>query len=120
MGKLQTININPATGVPQNTAIRLTQDFLDRHASGLDDLLRRFPGLHGPSFRRAIEACFAPSETAPELAMALEEAVDTLLSLQGEDCHPLPVDSGRRLYVDAGIRWYAARLYDLSRAARTT
>ena len=118
MGKLQTITMNPATGVPKDTAIRLTQDFLKRHGSGLDDLLRRFPGLHGPSFRRAIEKSFSPSEAAPELAMALEEAVDTLLSLQCEDCHPLPVDAGRRLQVDAGIRWYAARLHDLSKAAR--
>lgn len=118
MGKLQTITMNRGTGVPKDTAIRLTQDFLSRHGAGLDDLLRRFPGLHGRAFRQAIEACFAPSETAPELAMALEEAVDTLLSLQGEDCHPLPVDANRRNQVDAGIRWYAARLYDLSKAAR--
>lgn len=119
MGKLQTITMNPGTVVPRDTAIRHTQDFLSRHRSGLDDLLRRFPGMHGPAFRRAIEKCFAPSETAPELAMALEEAVDTLLSLQGENCHPLQVDAGRRLQVDAGLRWYAARLHDLSRAART-
>ena len=118
MGKLQTITMNRGTGVPQGTATRLTQDFLLRHGSGLDDLLRRFPGMHGPAFRGAIEKCFAPSETAPELAMALDEAVDTLLSLLGEECHPLPVDAGRRLQVDAGIRWYAARLHDLGKAAR--
>ena len=118
MGKLQTITMNPGTGVPKNSAIRLTQEFLRRHGSGLDDLLRRFPGLHGPAFRQAIEACFASSATAPELALALEEAVDTLLSLQGEDCHQLPVDAGGRSRVDAGIRWYAARLHDLSKAAR--
>lgn len=118
MGKLQTITMNPGTGVPKDTAVQLTQEFLRRHDSRLDDLLRRFPGVHGSAFRPAIEACFAPTETAPELAMALEEAVDTLLSLQGEDCHPLPADAGRRLRVDAGIRWYAARLHDLSKAAR--
>lgn len=119
MGKLQIMTTNPGTAVPKNIAIRLTQDFLRRHGSGLDDLMRRFPGMHGPAFRRAIEACFAPSETAPELAMALDEAVDTLLSLQDEDCHPLPVDAARRLQIDAGLRWYAARLHDLSKAART-
>lgn len=119
MGKPQTITINPATSVPRSAAIRLAKEFLNRHGSGLDDLLRRFPGIHGPSFRRAIEARFAPSETAAELVMVLEEAVETLLSLQGEDCHPLPVDAGRRLQVDAGLRWYAARLHDLARAART-
>ncbi|WP_116599217.1 hypothetical protein [Primorskyibacter marinus] len=118
MGKLQTIEMNPGSGVPKDTAIRLTNEFLNRHGSGLDDLLRRFPGVHGPSFRRAIEACFAPTEAAPELAMALDEAVDTLLSLQSEDCRPLPADVGRRLQLDAGIRWYAARLHDLSKAAR--
>ncbi len=119
MGKLQTIVMNRGTGVPKGTAIRLTKEFLSRHGAGLDDLLRRFPGLHGPAFRQAIEACFATSETAPELAMALEEAVDTLLSLQSENCLPLPVDAGRRVQVDAGLRWYAARLHDLARAART-
>ena len=118
MGELQTITMNRGTGVPKDTAIRLTQEFLRRHGSGLDDLLRRFPGLHGPAFRQAIEACFAPSETAPELAMALDEAVDTLLSLQSEDFYSLPVDAGRRLRVDAGLRWFAARLHDLARAAR--
>jgi len=118
MGKLQTITMNRGTGMPKDTAIRLTREFLRRHGSGLDDLLRRFRGLHGPAFRQAIEACFAPSETAPELAMALDEAVDTLLSLQAEECHPLPVDAGRRLQVDAGIRWYAARLHELGKAAR--
>ena len=118
MGKLKTITMNRDTGVPQGTATRLVQDFLIRHGSGLDDLLRRFPGVHGPTFRGAIEKCFAPSGTAPELAMALDEAVDTLLSLQAEDCNPLPVDAGRRSQVDAGIRWYAARLHDLARAAR--
>ncbi|MEQ5872503.1 hypothetical protein J4E08_21825 [Sagittula sp. NFXS13] len=119
MGKLQTITMTPGTGVPKDTAVRLTQAFLHRHGSGLDDLLRRFPSLHGLTFRRAIEACFAPSETALELAMALDEAVDTLLSLQGQNCHPLPVDDGRRLQIDAGLRWYAARLHDLARAARS-
>ncbi|WP_425072415.1 hypothetical protein [Sagittula sp. S175] len=119
MGNQQFIHINSDTGVPQWTAHRMTRSFLDRHGSGLDDLLRRFPCTDGPAFRRAIEACFSPSETAPELAMVLEEATDTLLSLQGEDCHPLPVDSGRRLQVDAGLRWYAARLHDLARAARS-
>lgn len=118
MGKLQTITMNRDTGVPKDTAIRLAKEFLSRHGAGLDDLLRRFPGLNGPAFRQAIEACFAPSETALELAMALDEAVDTLLSLQSEDCEPLPVDAGRRLQVDAGIRWYAARLHDLGKAAR--
>ena len=118
MGNQQVIHINRKTGVPEWTAPRMTRSFLDRHGPGLDDLLRRFPSTHGPAFRRAIEACFSPSETASELAMTLEEAVDTLLSLQGEDCHPLPVDAGRRNQVDAGLRWYAARLHDLARAAR--
>lgn len=119
MGNLQTTKMNRSTGVPKDTAIRLAKDFMCRHGSGLDDLLRRFPGLHAPAFRRPIEECFTHSKTAIELVTALEEAVETLLSLQGEDCHPLSGDAGRRLQIDAGLRWYAARIHDLARAVRT-
>ncbi len=118
MGKLDTITMTPGNGVPKDTAVRLTQDFLRRHGSGLDDLLRRFPGMHGPALRKAIEARCTPSETTLELALVLDEAVDTLLSLQEEGCKLLPVDDGRRFQIDVGLRWYAARLHDLSNAAR--
>lgn len=118
MGNQQIIRIESNTGVPRWTAHRMVRSFLSRHGTGLDDLLRRFPNTDGPAFRRAIEACLSTSETALELAMVLEEATDTLLSLLGEDCHALPVDTGRRFQVDAGLRWYAARLHDLARAAR--
>lgn len=116
MGRQELIIIDPKTGVPQATASRLVQSFLDRHGSGLDDLLRRFPSVPGPSFRSAIERCLAPGETVPELEIALEEACDTLLALRAEEFQPLPVDAGKRLNIDAGLRWYAARLRDLAKA----
>lgn len=118
MGRQELITIDPKTGVPRATAHRLTRSFLARHGSGLDDLLRRFPQVPGPAFRGAIERCLEPSETTPELQIALEEACDTLLSLQAEEFHPLPVDVSKRLNIDAGLRWYAARLRDLAQAAR--
>ncbi|SMX34397.1 hypothetical protein COL8621_01289 [Actibacterium lipolyticum] len=92
---------------------------MDRHGAGLDDLLRRFPMISGTAFRQALEVHLKPGEASMELALALDEAVDTLLSLQGEIITALPVDAGRRLNVDVGLRWYAARLHDLSRAVRT-
>ena len=116
--KHQLITVDPRTGVPQATAARLVRSFLDRHGSGLDDLLRRFPQVPGPAFRAAIERSLEPGQTAPELEIALEEACGTLLSLGEEDFFPLPVDAGNRLNVDAGLRWYAARLRDLAKAAR--
>jgi hypothetical protein len=118
MGKQQLIVVDPSTGVPRATAQRLVRSFLDRHGSGLDDLLRRFPSVPGPAFRSAIERCLAPGETVPELEIALEEACDTLLALSAEEFHALPVDAGKRLNVDAGLRWYAARFRDLAQAAR--
>ncbi|WGW05115.1 hypothetical protein [Tropicibacter oceani] len=118
MGEHQTFSINPRTGVQFGTAVRLTREFLSRHGSGLDDLLGRFHGIEGYSIRAAVEASCAPSSTTMELSLALEEVVDRLLSLQDEACHPQPVDEGRRLHVDAGLRWYAARFHDLARAAR--
>lgn len=56
--------------------------------------------------------------TGPELQLTLEEACDTLLSLHTEEFHPLAIDAGERLNVDAGLRWYAARFRDLAQAAR--
>lgn len=119
MGKQELITIDPRTGVPRATAQRLVRSFMDRHGSGLDDLLRRFPSAPGPAFRAAIERTLTSGETTPELAIALEEACDTLLSLRAEDFRPLPVDAGARLNIDAGLRWYAARFRDLAQAART-
>ncbi len=118
MGRQELITIDPRTGVPRATAQRLVQSFLDRHGPGLDDLLRRFPSVPGPAFRQALMKCIAPSQTTHDLRIALEEAVDTLLSLQAEEIQPLPADAGKRLNVDAGLRWYAARLHDLAQAAR--
>ncbi len=118
MGNQQLVTIDPRTGVPRWTAHRLTRSFLERHGSGLDDLLRRFPSVPGPAFRSAIERCLTPSQTTPELCIALDEAVDTLLALQSEPIRPLPTDAGKRLNVDTGLRWYAARLRDLAQAAR--
>lgn len=118
MGKQQLITIDPRTGVPNYTLDRLVRSFLARHGSGLDDLLRRFPTVPGPAFRTAIERCLEPGETTLELEFALDEACDTLLSLREEEFHPLPVDAGARLNVDAGLRWYAARFRDLAQAAR--
>ena len=118
MGKQELITIDPRTGVPQATAARLVRSFLDRHGSGLDDLLRRFPSVPGPAFRAAIESRLTTGDTMPELQIALEEACDTLLSLRAEEFQPLPVDAGKRVNVDAGLRWYAARLRDLAQAAR--
>lgn len=115
--KHQLITVDPRTGVPQATAARLVRSFLGRHGSGLDDLLRRFPQVPGPAFRAAIERSLDAGETTPELKIALEEACDTLLSLRAEDFHPLPVDAGTRLNVDAGLRWYAARFRDLAQTA---
>lgn len=118
MGKQQLIAIDPRTGVPCATAQRVVRSFLDRHGSGLDDLLRRFPSVPGPAFRSAIERCLELGEKAPELQFALEEACDTLLSLRAEEFQPLPADAGKRVNIDAGLRWYAARLHDLAQAAR--
>lgn len=118
MGKQELITIDPRTGLPRCTASRLVRSFMDRHGSGLDDLLRRFPSVPGPAFRSAIERRLRPGETTPELQIALDEACDTLLSLRAEDFTPLPVDAGNRLNIDAGLRWYAARLRDLARAAK--
>lgn len=118
MGNHKEITINPSTGLPYNTASRLTRSFLSRHGSGLDDLLRRFPSVSGAAFRQAVERYLAPSATTAELQMALEEACETLLSLREDDFHPLPVDAGQRLNVDAGLRWYAGRLSDLAKAAQ--
>ncbi|MFZ5965331.1 hypothetical protein ACOXXX_20500 [Thalassococcus sp. BH17M4-6] len=114
----QLIAMDPRSGVPQATAARLVRSFLDRHGSGLDDLLRRFPSVPGPAFRHAIESCLKAGDTMPELQIALEEACDTLLSLRAEEFRPLPVDEGKRVNIDAGLRWYAARLRDLAQAAR--
>ncbi len=118
MGQQQRIIMNPGTGVPANTVYRLTQDFLHRHGSGLLNLLRRFPSVPGGSFKSAIERCLEPGVDRQALVTALEEACETLLSLRGEDFYPLPVDAGSRINVDAGLRWYAARLHDLAQAAR--
>ncbi|MCB1471212.1 MAG: hypothetical protein KDK08_29510 [Rhizobiaceae bacterium] len=118
MGRQELITIDPRTGVPRATARRLVRSFMDRHGSGLDDLLRRFPSVPGPAFRAAIERNLRPGEATLELEIALEEAGATLLSLRAEDFTPLPVDAGSRLNIDAGLRWYAARLHDLAKAAR--
>jgi hypothetical protein len=118
MGNYQKIISDPSTGVPFNTASRLTRSFLDRHGTGLEDLLRRFPSVQGATFRAAIERCLVPGTSVAELRIALEEAFETLLSLKEEDFRPLPVDAGRRTNVDAGIRWYAARLRDLAKASQ--
>lgn len=118
MGRQRLITIDPRTGVPQATADRLVRSFLDRHGSGLEDLLRRFPNVPEIDFRHTIERCLMPGANSPELAIALEEACNTLLLLQAEECDPLPVDIGKRLNIDAGLRWYAARFRDLAKAAR--
>ncbi|QPZ91570.1 ACT domain-containing protein [Thioclava electrotropha] len=118
MGKQELVTIDPKTGIPRSTAERLVRSFLARHGTGLDDLLRRFPSVTGPAFRFAIEQCLKPGVTTMELRLALEEACDTLLSLRAEEFHPLPVDTGKRLHVDAGLRWYAARFADLAQAAQ--
>ncbi|SEL81294.1 hypothetical protein SAMN05444413_1175 [Roseivivax marinus] len=119
MGQKQTIFVNPTNGTPSFAAESLTKSFLSRHGAGLDDLLRRFNGVSGPEFRAAIERAYGPGQTTPELAIALDEAADTLLSLLGEPVIALEVDNGRRLEVDAGLRWYAARMTDLAKAARS-
>lgn len=118
MGKQQVFHVDSRTGVPKWTAERLTSDFLKRHGSGLDDLLKRFPGHADGAFREAIERSLTPGETVPELLISLEVATDTLLALREEDAILLPVDAGQRLNLDAGLRWYAARFQDLSKAAR--
>jgi hypothetical protein len=119
MGKQQVIYVAPKTGVPSFAAESLAKSFLARHGSGLDDLLRRFSGVSGPEFRAAIERAYGPGQTTPELAIALDEAADTLLSLLGEPVIALDVDNGHRREVDAGLRWYAARMSDLAKAARS-
>ncbi|MDF0594624.1 hypothetical protein [Psychromarinibacter halotolerans] len=118
MGRQELITIDPKTGVPRATAHRLTRSFLARHGTGLDDLLRRFPTGPGPALRAAIERCLAPGGAEPELQIALDEACDTLLSLRAEEIHLSPADADKRLNIDAGLRWYAARLCDLAKAAR--
>lgn len=110
--------INSYTGVPLDTAGRLTRSFLQRHGAGLEDLLRRFPALQGATFRAAIEKCLVPGASTGELRNALDAACETLLSLREEDFRPLPVDAGGRTDVDAGLRWYAARFRDLAKAAQ--
>ncbi|MFD1342950.1 hypothetical protein [Litorisediminicola beolgyonensis] len=112
------LTIGSKTNIPQSTAARLVKSFLDRHGHGLDDLLRRFPDITGPAFRSAIERHLARGETKAGLAISLEEACDTLLALRDEDFRALPVDAGKRVNVDAGLRWYAARFHDLAKAAR--
>lgn len=118
MGNHQKIIGDASTGVPLNTASRLTRSFLDRHGAGLEDLLRRFPSVQGATFSAAIERCLVPGVSVVELQIALEEAFETLLSLKEEEFRPLPVDAGRRTNVDAGLRWYAARLRDLAKTTQ--
>ena len=118
MGKPHVFHVDPRTGVPRWTAHRLTSDFLQRHGAGLDDLLRRFPAVGDGAFREAIERSLTPGETVPELVITLEEATDTLLALRDEDALLLPVDAGQHINIDAGLRWYAARFRDLSKAAQ--
>lgn len=113
----QLFAIDLRTGVPQTSAVRLVRSFLDRHGTGLDDLLRRFPSVPGPTFRGAIKLIIGPGETARELEIALGEACDTMLSLREGDFLPLPIDANNRLHDDAGLRWYAARFRDLAHAA---
>ena len=120
MGNHQRIIIDPSTGVPSNTASRLTLSFLDRHGSGLEDILRRFPSVPGTAFKKALERHLNPGASSEELQMVLEEACETLLSLREGDFCPLPVDAGQRTNIDAGLRWYAARFRDLAQAARRT
>lgn len=118
MGHKQEILMKPGTGVPTDTPYRLTRGFLDRHWLGLADLLRRFPSIHSANFNAAIEMGLRPGSSSDGLAIALEEACETLLSLRDEDFQPLPIDAERHTNFDAGLRWYAARLRDLSQAAR--
>lgn len=118
MGKQKAIKRHATNGVPKDTAVRLARDFLARHGGGLDDLVERFPGMHGPALRRSIDKHLSRSTATRELITALDEAVVVLLSLQNKECLVLQADADRHLQVDAGIRWYAARFHDLAQAAR--
>lgn len=117
MGHERKMTIKPMTGVPTNTASRLTRDFLLRHGAELDDLLRRFPSASEREFHAAIERHVCEGASNEELVFALENACDQLLSLRAEDFCPQPGDAGLRLNIDAGLRWYAARFRDLAKAA---
>ena len=118
MGNERKTAAETTTGLPPNTANRLTRSFLARHGPGLDDLLSRFPAVPGPAFRSVIEQNLKPGASSVDLQMSLEKACETLLSLRKEDSRPLPVDARGQTNIDAGIRWYAARFRDLAIAAQ--
>lgn len=112
------LTMNASTGVPFDTAQRLTLSFLKRHGAGLDDLLRRFPSVPTESIRQTLGSGVVANASTVELRLALEKACDELLSLNDQDFRPLPGDAGRRTNVDAGLRWYAARFTDLAKAVQ--
>ncbi len=71
MGHEWKMTIESTTGVPTNTASRLSRDFLLRHGAELDDLLRRFPSASEKEFHAAIErhACEGASNVNRQAIM---------------------------------------------------
>ncbi|WP_147277379.1 hypothetical protein [Rhodovulum sp. 12E13] len=103
--------------MPVTTASRLVSDFLARHGAGLSDLVGTPGDGPVPDALDRLQHVARTQADAPEaIADAVEALRDRVDDLNGASSPSTSPCLGSDL--DAAIRWYAARLTDLSRFCR--
>lgn len=104
------------TTLAANAALSRLWSYLDQHGSGLDAIVRQIradPDASISTRLRALSSEDAPEQDVRDLERALRKLQDELIACIGEPVvETVGAHTGSDF--DAGLRWHAARLADIT------